>query len=79
MKKEITSSPVDAVEYPNYDELTAAMHTEFEVDQETDFKHRVWAAQSCLDRGLYKTVEHALPWFSLTLEHYNRYKDSYPG
>lgn len=47
------------------EELTAAMHSEFTVDDETDLKLKCWSALDCIKGGL--SVECVLSMYAVTM------------
>lgn len=58
------------------EELTTKMHSEFQIDSETEIKHRVWALLSYSDNaGL--SINEAIGEFDLTIEQVEKYKQSY--
>lgn len=58
------------------EELTAAMHSEFTVDAETEIKHRVWSLlSSCKNQS--KTVEELIEQYELTMDDIEKHKQSY--
>lgn len=49
------------------DELTEAMHGEFTVDEETDYRHRINSARNSVAQGLF-TLPEAAKVYGFTLE-----------
>lgn len=59
------------------DELTTEMHSEFTVSNETDLKHKVWAAISQSEKGG-QNIEDLFRSFGIDKTIYQTYKDTYP-
>lgn len=58
------------------EELTAAMHSEFAVDDETEIKHRVWSLlSSCKSQD--KTVDELIDQYDLNTDDVAKHKQSY--
>lgn len=58
------------------EELTTAMHSEFNIDAETKIKHRVWAIlSSCKSQN--KTIDELIDQYDLTMDDIEKYKQSY--
>lgn len=58
------------------EELTTAMHSEFNIDIETEVKHRVWSIlSSCKSQN--KTIEELIDQYDLTMDDIEKYKQSY--
>lgn len=58
------------------EELTTKMHSEFQVDSDTEIKHRVWALLSYCDNAKINTTD-AIDEFDLTIEQVEKHKQSY--
>lgn len=58
------------------EELTAKMHSEFQVDSETEIKHRVWALLSYRDNAEL-SIDEAIGEFDLTIDQVEKHKQSY--
>lgn len=61
---------------PTQDELTAKIHSEFTIDEETEKELRVW---SVIRQSTYRgsTLEESLEMYDVTMEDYEKYKDTY--
>jgi len=58
------------------EELTALMHSEFTIDEETDISHRVGSVVGDLKDSDF-TLEELLEDADLTLEQFNKYKSQW--
>jgi len=61
---------------PMQEELTAKMHSEFTIDQETEISHRVSCVVDELNEG-FGTLEELLSDYNVTLEQYNKYRSEW--
>lgn len=58
------------------EELTAAMHSEFKVNSETEIKHRVWSLlSSCKSQD--KTVDDLIDQYDLSQDDIEKHRQSY--